>query len=69
MRAEVRRWGHSFGVILPKTIAKKLDLKEHETVELKIKKGGTDLMKSFGSLKFSESTKKIIKEIKEGWKE
>ncbi len=69
LRAEIKKWGHSFGVLLPKAITRKLNLKEHETVELKIKKGEGDLMDLFGTLKFSEPTRKIIKEIKEGWKE
>lgn len=69
LRAEVRKWGHSLGVILPKPITRKLELKEHETVELKIKKRGgqEDLMELFGAARLKESTAKIKKELKEGW--
>lgn len=69
LKAEVRKWGHSLGVVLPKPITRKLNLREHETVELKIKKRERGVMDFFGTLKFSEPTKKLIKEIKEGWKE
>jgi len=69
LKAGVRKWGHSLGVILPKPITRKLNLREHETVELKIKRRETGLMDLFGTLKFPEPTKKMMKTIKEGWKE
>ena len=67
LKAEIRRWGNSLGVILPKDVTRRLKLKEHEMIELKVKRGKEDLMDLFGTLKFKEPTKKIIKEIKEGW--
>ena len=69
LKAEIRKWGHSLGIIIPKQFVKKLNLKERETVELKLKKTSGDLMSLFGTLKFKESTEKIKKELKEGWKE
>lgn len=68
LRAEVRKWGHSLGIIIPGNLTKKLNLKEHETVELQVKKLG-EFSSLFGSLKFREPTQKIKKELKEGWKE
>ena len=69
LRAEVRKWGHSLGLVIPATSVKKLKLREHEILDIKIKKRGKreDLMDLFGIVKWGEPTKKIIKEIKEGW--
>ena len=69
VKAEVRKWGHSLGVTLPKDVTKRLKIKEHEIIELKVRKGKGDLMDLFGTLKFKEPTKKIIKELKEGWED
>lgn len=66
LRAEVRKWGHSLGLVIPSKFVKKLDLKEHEKVELSLKKTG-DIMELFGALKFKEPTKKIKEELKAGW--
>ncbi len=66
-RAEVKKRGHSLGIIIPTTVARKLTLKEHEKVEVKLKKvGGVEEL--FGKLHFGKPTKEVIKEIKEGWK-
>lgn len=68
LKTEVRKWGHSLGLIIPTKFVKKLDLKEREKVEVKLKKiGGAEEL--FGKFKFGRSTKEIIKEIKEGWKD
>lgn len=68
LRTEVKKWGHSLGIIIPTTVAKKLTLNEHEKVEVKLKKTG-ELMELFGALKFKEPTEKIKKELKEGWED
>ncbi|MBW1668194.1 MAG: AbrB/MazE/SpoVT family DNA-binding domain-containing protein [Deltaproteobacteria bacterium] len=34
---EARKWGHSLGVIIPVEIAKKINLKEGQVLEMKIK--------------------------------
>lgn len=68
IKAEVKKWGHSLGLIIPAKSAKRLDLKEHEKVEVKLKKTG-DVMELFGAMKFKESTKKIKEELKAGWGE
>ena len=68
LKSEVKKWGHSLGLIIPSKVVKRLDLKEHQEVEVKLKKvsGVEDL---FGKLHFWKPTKEIIKEIKEGWKD
>lgn len=67
-RVEVRKWGHSLGLILPRELTKKHGIREYEKVEIKLKKvsGAEEL---FGKLHFGKPAKKIIKEIKEGWKD
>ena len=65
---EVRKWGNSFAVILPKDkfrgkikIGKKLRFITMEK--------GLDLRKEFGSLKhiLKKPTKKLMKDVDEGW--
>ena len=68
LRTEVKKWGHSLGIIIPTVIAKKLALNEHEKIEVKLKKTG-HIMELFGALKFKEPTEKIKKELKEGWED
>jgi antitoxin component of MazEF toxin-antitoxin module len=69
LKAEVRKWGHSMGIIIPNKFARKLDLREHEKVEIRFKKTSEigDIMELFGAVKFKEPTAKIKKEMKEGW--
>ena len=68
LRAEIRKWGHSLGLIIPAKVVKKLNLKEHEKVEVRLKKTG-DIMELFGAMKFKEPTKKIKEGLKAGWGE
>ncbi len=68
LKVEVRKWGHSLGIVIPNRFAKDLDLKEHEKVEVRLKKTG-DIMELFGVIKFKEPTKKIKEELKAGWRE
>ncbi len=66
LRAEVRKWGNSLGVIIPTKFARKLNLREHEKLEIGLKKIG-NVMELFGAMKFKEPTEKIKRELKEGW--
>jgi len=67
-RAEVRKWGHSFGLILPKDIARRHGIIERQIVELSIRKQ-PDVRQLFGSLKIRKPSKQIKNELKKEWKE
>ena len=67
---QLKKWGRSFGLIVPMEKIKFAKLKENEKVEVIIKKENNPLKKHFGTHKFSRSTKEILGEgDKESWDE
>ena len=62
----IRQWGNSLGIILPKEIVKKEELKPREEAIIEITKK-PDLRKIFGSLKSRKPTQAIKDEIRAGW--
>ncbi len=70
VEAQLKRWGRSFGVVIPMEKVREADLIENETLELKITKKKNPLKETFGKLKFKRSTEEILKEgDKESWDE
>ena len=68
VEAKVRRWGRSFGVVIPKEKVIEEGIKENETVKLLIGKKSNVLKEIFGTMKFKKSTEKMMREIdKEMW--
>ncbi len=63
----VRKWGNSVGVILPKELVEREDLKENEKVLLEVVKEA-NLEGIFGSLKRKMSGQEFKDMVKEGWK-
>ena len=60
-----KRWGHSLGVIIPSEIAKKIELKEGQTLEIDIRiKKGID---AFGRFKGANSFKEEKPKHKRFW--
>ncbi len=51
----LRRWGNSYGIVIPKEIAEKEKIKEDDKVKFIIFKDREILKKSFGSLKIKRS--------------
>lgn len=70
VEAKVRKWGRSFGVVIPKDKVKKEGIKENETITLLIAKKTNVLKETFGTMKFKKSTDEMMREIdKELWGE
>ena len=70
VEAKVRKWGRSFGVVIPKDKVKKEGIKENETITLLITKKTNVLRETFGTMKFKKSTDEMMREIdKELWGE
>ena len=68
--SELREWGRSIGVVVPKEAVLKEKLKAGDTVKLVILKTSNGLKNTFGRLKLKRSTDEILKEIDEtAWKE
>ena len=62
----VKKWGNSFGVVIPKEVIEKEDIKEDEDVRLiVVKKSSKILKETFGMLKgkIKKSTQQIKDEL------
>lgn len=63
---KVRKWGNSFGIIIPKDIVERQDIKEGITVRINIQaKNRTKAKDIFGILKgkIKKDTKNLLKEV------
>ena len=63
---KVRKWGNSFGIIIPKDIVEKQDIKEGITVRINIQaKNRTKAKDIFGILKgkIKKDTEDLLKEV------
>ena len=70
VEAKVRKWGRSFGVVIPKDKVKEEGIKENEIVRLLIAKRTNVLKETFGTMKFKRSTQEILDESdREDWDE
>ena len=70
VEAKVRKWGRSFGVVIPKEKIIKEGIKENETVKLLIIKRTNVLKETFGTLKFKRTTQEMLDESdREDWDE
>ena len=63
----VKKWGNSFGVVIPREVIEKEDIKEDEDVRLIfVKKSSKVLKETFGMLKgkIKKSTQQIKNELR-----
>lgn len=66
IKAVVKNWGNSFGIILPKEMARIINLKPKEEIIVSIKKK-PDVMKLFGAAKLKRTAQAMKDEGREGW--
>ena len=60
---EVKKWGNSLGIVIPKEAVEQIQLKAEQKIKVAIAKPRTTKAKEiFGILKFKRSTRKLIKE-------
>lgn len=64
VESRIRKWGNSFGVIIPNEVIKKEKLKEGQKVGVMILKKSDVLKKTFGMLKLKKSAQKIKDELR-----
>jgi len=71
VETRLRRWGRSFGIVIPMEIVKKENLSENENVKILVtKKKRNPFKETFGTVKFSRSIKEILDEgDRESWDE
>ena len=65
IRATLRRWGNSYGVVIPKDVVLKGGLRENDEVEVTVKKA-VDIQSLFGKYKLYD-VQKVKDELREGW--
>ena len=66
IEVSVKKWGNSMGVILPKDIIRRENLKENEKILIDIVKK-VDLTRLFGTLKRKLSGQEFKNIVREGW--
>lgn len=62
IESQVKKWGNSLGVVIPKEIARRIELKPEARIRLIIESPcATRVRDIFGKLRFKESTGKILR--------
>ncbi len=67
IESKIRKWGNSYGVILPKQFLESEHLQEEDVVKINVTAKKADIAKLRGLWKFKRPIKEIMKEIKEGY--
>ncbi len=64
IRAKLRKWGNSFGVVVPQKAIINEDAKEGDEVFILLRKEKKEnvLRETFGTMKFKKSVEKMMKE-------
>ena len=65
IKTKLRKWGNSFGVVVPQKAIENTGAREGEEVIILFKTQKVDLKKLFGKHKFSKSTDQLMKEMDE----
>lgn len=70
IEARLKKWGRSFGVVIPMDKIKREKLSEDDKINILISKKKNPLRETFGILKFKKPIEEILKEgDKESWDE
>ncbi len=64
-KGKLKRWGNSFGIIVPKEVVEREGLKEGEEVEISLRKA-YDVSRLFGKYRFG-NLQKEKEEMRKGW--
>ncbi len=68
IETQVREWGGSLGIVIPKNCINEQSINAGDTIELVLLKKTNVINELFGKLKLKHSTEEILKEIdEEGW--
>ncbi len=66
VRAKLRRWGNSFGIVIPISVVEREGAREGDEMTVLMKKdSGNTLRETFGTYKFKKSVKQLMKETDE----
>ena len=68
--SQVRRWGRSVGIVIPKETVKKANIKAGDEIRLFVIGKNNPLQETFGILKPKRPTEQVLKEVdRELWNE
>jgi len=65
IKTKLRKWGNSFGIVIPIKSAESAKVKDGDEVTILLKNEKPNLKKLFGAHKFSKSIEKLMKEMDE----
>ena len=63
IRTKLRKWGNSFGIVIPQKAIEQTKSKNGDEITILFKSEKPNLHKLFGSHKFSKPTKKLMAEM------
>lgn len=64
IKSKLRKWGNSFGVIIPRKELEKMSFNEGDEICLFINPVEKNVLKEmFGTFKFKKSTSKLLQEV------
>lgn len=65
IKSKLRRWGNSFGIVVPQKFVESEKVKEGDEINVLIRTNKPNLRKLFGKHKFNKPVEAIMKEIDE----
>ncbi len=65
INTRLRKWGNSFGIVIPQKAIEQSSAKEGDEVTILFKKEKPNLHKLFGAHKFSKPTEELMNEMDE----
>lgn len=68
IEVELKEWGNSFGVIIPKEVINNLRVRSGEKILIEVERKENPLKELFGALKFTKPTKQLLKEVRKDLK-
>ena len=66
IQGTLRRWGNSFGIVVPVEIVRENRLREGEETTIKVERN-KGIKEMFGSLKLKKSAQQIKDELRKEW--
>ena len=69
VRAVVKKWGNSVGIILPAEVVKEKNIHVNDVIEIKIEGKIRPISELFGICKLDKPTQEIKDELRKGWGE
>lgn len=69
-KSKLKRWGRSFGIVVPMEKLRRANIDENAVIEITITKQENPFRKHFGKVKFKRPIKEILDEgDRESWDE